>query len=128
MNYINIQCCGACRTYVVAILQLHGESSSALAMLEKWRCVHVVSHADSLSLAAVCVLCILDRDRRSKAGYSGLMSFVAVVLSCNTGFYQYHNLITLQIHNITLAVYTDTNILTVSCIIGEFPCRITACL
>lgn len=125
---IIIQCCGACRTYVVAILQGHGESSSGLAILEKWSCVHVVSHADSLSLAAVCVLCILDRDRRSTAGYSGLMSFVTVSSNCNTGFYQYHNLTTLQIHNIRLAVYTHTNILTVGCIIGEFSCRITACL
>lgn len=43
----------------------------------------IVSHTDSLSLVAVCVLCILARDRRSKAGYSCLMSFVAVSSSCN---------------------------------------------
>ena len=34
--------------------------------------------ADSLSLVALCVLCILARDSRSKAGYSGLMSIVPV--------------------------------------------------
>ena len=40
--------------------------------------VFIVSDADSLSLVALCVLCILARDSRSKAGYSGLMSIVPV--------------------------------------------------
>jgi len=41
----------------------------------------IASHAENLSfkLASLCVLCLLARDSRSKAGYSGIMSFVAGV-------------------------------------------------
>ena len=51
----------------------------------------IASHAESLSfkLASFYVLCFLARDSRSKAGHSGVMSFIAVSSSRNK---QYHNL------------------------------------
>jgi len=140
MNYI-IRCYGACSTLQLSYKWRKSNSCPISdhhnMKMEMYSCLFhsclllLLLQKASFKLASHYVLCLLARDSRSKAGHSGVMSFVAVSSSCNKQYLQIHSIrLAAPILIFTVVAWHYLTFMFLPCMVSEFeygPMQSTTC-